>query len=76
LKAAKNANIPISIVFQPYIVNANTPPGSPVFQHYISFLIDYFNTEGEELMEHLLKKYGAEGAERFVMPGSELILFY
>jgi len=52
--ASANSNIPLSIQWEPYFLNTNTPE------------------EGEDLMEHLSRKYGKDVVARFGKPGNPL----
>jgi predicted DsbA family dithiol-disulfide isomerase len=52
--ASNSLGIPLRCIWQPYIINPNTPP------------------EGEDIIDHLIKKFGAEGAERFLREGSPI----
>lgn len=71
------------MIFQPYVINPNTPPGTYTLKQNkcvnIELCIIFFLlgskkkiTEGEAMLEHLLKKFGPEGSERFTREGSKL----
>jgi len=62
------------MIFQPYVINPNTPPGKRLIMYFLE-AFKYSFTEGEAMLEHLLKKFGPEGSERFTREGSKLQLF-